>query len=49
MKKKIVKAKTLTVSVPEYLAKALQDMAKECGVSLEEIAVYFFAQEVVHT
>ena len=41
--------KDIIVSVPEWLASALAELAKEYGVSLDEIAVYFFAKEVVHT
>ena len=41
--------KTLTVKVANHVAEYLEQLAKEAGVTIDDIAAYFFANEVVHT
>mgnify|MGYP003290184326 FL=1 len=41
--------KTLTVKVANHVAEYLEQLAKEVGVTIDDIAAYFFANEVVHT
>lgn len=39
----------ITISAPAHLQSELQDIADSIGVSLDALAAYFFAREVVHT
>ena len=40
--------KTLNVKIPVYVLRFLERNAKRCGVTVEQMAAYFFAREVVH-
>jgi len=41
--------KTFTIKISGYVKEYLEELAKEAGMSVDDIAAYFFAQEVVHT
>ena len=40
--------KTLNVKLPAYVVRFLERQAERCGVTVEQMAAYFFAREVVH-
>jgi len=41
--------KELEVAIPEYVEVAFTELAEKVGVSLEDVAIFFLAKEVVHT
>lgn len=40
--------KTLNIKIPAYVLRFLERNAARCGVTVEQMAAYFFAREVVH-
>ena len=49
MNDKQQQTKTLDVTVPDYVARYLETEAERFGVSVDDLATYFFARKVVHT
>lgn len=41
--------KTITINLPSYVVEFLSEEARRCGVTIDQMAYYFFAKKVVHT
>lgn len=39
----------LNITTPAHLIKEMKEVAEKVGVSIDQLAAYFFTSEVVHT
>ncbi len=40
--------KTISIKLPAYVVRYIERQAERCGVTVDQMAAYFFAREVVH-